>query len=120
MSAKTLFDIPIASNIDPVTSHEAAADITASGVRVRNVQKIVRLVNSHPSRTSRELAATAMAVELGCDRYECARRLADAMHLHLVRQGTIRKCREGGKNAVVWLPVDGAASHDPDLEAGQA
>jgi hypothetical protein len=69
-AARTLWDVPAAAKADPSTSHRAAAEVTASGVRGQNVRKVAHLVRLHPRCTSRELAATSDARELFIDRYE--------------------------------------------------
>lgn len=101
-----LFDLPVpAANADPHTSHEAAAQVIASGQRDRNVILVAECVAAAPGRTSRELACTRLAIDYGLDRYECARRLSECETLGLVRRGGVRKCRESWKSAVTWWPI---------------
>jgi hypothetical protein len=101
-AARTLWDVPAAAKADPSTSHRAAAEVTASGVRGQNVRKVAHLVRLHPRCTSRELAATSDARELFIDRYEAARRLPDAEALGLVMRAPARRCAESGKQAITW------------------
>lgn len=94
-----LFDFlpPAARAADPATSHAAAADVTASGVRSAQCARVLAGVRDYPGRTSRELA-----VLLGMDRHAVARRTADLEHAGKVRKGEARPCTAGGKPAVTW------------------
>lgn len=107
MSNGPLFDrlrLP-ASTSDPTTSWEAAERAIASGHVHEGVRRVVRGVVGFPGLTSAELA-----VELELDRYEAARRLADARRLGLAEQGTKRVCRVGRLKCVTWIAT--AAGRD--------
>ncbi len=102
MTQPTLFDSfanrePIAANVDPVTSHFAAAEITRSGLRSCQKAAVLAGLRMYPNLTSAELAVT-----WALDRYLVARRLPDLMHDGLVEQGEIRNCRVTGRKAVTW------------------
>ncbi len=102
MTQPTLFDSfanreLIAANVDPVTSHLAAADITHSGLRASQKRAVLNAVERFPGRTSAELADAA-----DLDRYLVARRLPDLKHDGFVEQGEIRNCRVTGRKAVTW------------------
>lgn len=102
MDRMTLFDIPASSSrSDPVTSHLAAADLTASGERDRQCAEVLAAVRKYPLMTSRELGEAA-----GLDRHAVARRLSDLMHAGRVERPGQRKCRASGKLAMVWRAVD--------------
>lgn len=107
MTQASLFDAPtfanrapIAANVDPISSHLAAAEITRSGLRGAQKQKVLAALRNAPGRTSAELAALA-----GLERYLVARRLPDLMHDGLVKQAEIRNCRVTGRRAVTWRTI---------------
>lgn len=102
---------PIAAKADPPSSSKAAAELTRSGNRQRQIDRVVELVRRWPGCTSRELSEQS-----GCDRYMVARRLPDARTQGLVanplsdvvkdgkRQPLQRPCRYSGNDCVVWVP----------------
>jgi CRP-like cAMP-binding protein len=71
---------------DPETSHQAAREITASGLRATQARKVLAAVAAHPGRTSAELAELA-----GLSRYTTARRLPELEAHGLVRRGPARR-----------------------------
>ena len=83
---------------DPITSHEAAKEMTLSGKRMAQVDEVDQLVGEYPGYTSLELSALTTKL----DRYQVARRLSDLEHLGRVKKGARRVCRVGGRNAVTW------------------
>tara|TARA_R110000850_G_C9996087_1_gene467957 strand:+ start:9743 stop:10030 length:288 start_codon:yes stop_codon:yes gene_type:complete len=85
-----------ARNTDPITSHEAATEITESGERRTQVKRVVEMVEENQGRTAAELAV----VNNVC-RYMLARRLADATDIYVMK-GDKRKCSVAGRNAVTW------------------
>lgn len=89
---------PIARNSDPVTSHIAAEDITASGLRNSQKAEVLRwLKDSREAPTSAELAHRS-----GLDRHMVARRLPDLERDGLVRKGASRDCGVSNRPAVTW------------------
>lgn len=95
-----LFDIPLARNTDPITSHDAAEHMRESGKIGEHERIVLELVKMFPDSTSRELAEhTALG------RHEVARRLPGLRDKGLVTQGEPRKCRLGRGRAVVWMLV---------------
>ena len=117
MTQPTLFDSfanrePIAANVDPISSHLAAAEITRNGLRGKQKLQVLEAVIESPGRTSAELAAWA-----GMDRYAVARRLPDLRQDGFVEQGPMRKCKVTGKPAVTWKALvrrnDGSFSLTP-------
>jgi hypothetical protein len=99
MHQQALSFTPASRRNDPITSYEAEAEITESGLRGEQQRKVRSLVHRYPGRTSRELAELA---EL--DRYMVARRLPEIEPVH-VRKGEQRKCKVGRRNASTWWPA---------------
>ena len=92
---------PIARTTDPQSSHEAAAEHTASGRRESHVARVTNAVRSRPGHTGREIAQ-----RLGMDYHETVRRLNDARQRGVIYQGDRRHCRAGSRGRVVtWWPV---------------
>lgn len=91
-----------ARNSDPISSHEAARAIIATGDRAHQQHLAYAAVRAYPGRTSLELAALS-----GQDRYRLARRLPELAERGLVTQGPKRRCTASarGLNAVTWEPV---------------
>lgn len=123
MTQPTLFDSfanrePIAANVDPVTSHLAAAEITRSGLRASQKRAVLNAVARFPNRTSAELAGATRL-----DRYLVARRLPDLRQDGFVEQGEIRICRVTGHKAVTWKACESgvtkvSALRSPAFTAG--
>lgn len=111
---------PAAARVgDPITSHEAAEELTLSGRRMAQAEEIDRLVGKHPGYTSRELSGLTRL-----DRYQVARRLSDLEHLGRVKKGARRVCLIGERNAVTWWStkrkgVNASAEKGPDRPAGR-
>lgn len=90
---------PIAANADPVTSHLAAAEVTASGQRDTECEKVLAALKRHgPGITSLELSAQER--ELG--RHTIARRLPDLERQGKVKRTGQRVCLVGRRLAVTW------------------
>ena len=100
-----LESVPASATADPVTSHEAAAAITASGTRAAQTRTVADVVKQKPGATSAELAAA-----FGMDRHMVAKRLPDAEKAGLVYRGPARVCETTrGKRplqAVTWFPLE--------------
>jgi hypothetical protein len=88
---------PASRRTDPISSKEAETEINRSGARETQQREILQTVIDSPGRTSLELAQISRF-----DRYQIARRLADLHRKGLVRQGEIRACDVGNRNAVTW------------------
>lgn len=94
-----LFDRVNARHSDPYSSAMADSAHEASGRKLRNLDKVLRLLASHPEHTSRELAVLG-----GMERHESARRLADAKRLGLAAHSARpRPDNAGGRSAVAWF-----------------
>lgn len=91
---------PAARITDPITSHLAAEEHTASGKRGKHVGLVIDAVRRWPGRTSAELAPLC-----GLERHEVARRTADAEKSGAIRKGEIRRCNTSGRSAVTWWSV---------------
>lgn len=91
---------PAARTADPITSHLAADEHTASGKRGRHIGVVIDAVRRHPGKTSAELAPLCRL-----ERHEVARRTSDAERCGAIRKGQIRKCDTSGRSAVTWWPV---------------
>lgn len=95
-----LISTPAARDSDPHTSHLAAAEITASGLRHQQQDAAARAVRQHPGCTSHELA-----VLTGLDRYALARRLPECITAGEVAKGEAKVCTVTGRKALTWHPV---------------
>lgn len=87
---------PHSRNADPLSSHLAGDELTASGSRAKQIDFVVGLVKGNQGKTSRELADIS-----GADRYMIARRLPEAEGIHL-KKGDMRTCSIAGRKAVTW------------------
>ena len=90
---------PLARRTDPASSHEAAAQVTASGVRDSQCAAVLDALRRHPGSTSLELATAS-----GLDRYVVARRLPELERDGRAVRGELRLCRASGgqRRAVTW------------------
>jgi hypothetical protein len=93
------FHNPVTHANDPVTSREAANDITKSGRRKTDAELVLRAVQQMPGHTSSELAAALPQLTL----YAVRRRLTDLHHSDQVRQGDPAK-RNGNRAEMTWWP----------------
>ncbi len=102
-----LSDSPIARNTDPVTSHLAAKDITASGVRSEQQRQVLELVRRYPHYTSRELSQTPFNQQhYKLDRWDIARRLPELREANLIQMDEgKRPCNITRKAAMTWVAV---------------
>lgn len=96
----------IASAGDPVTSHLAAAEITASGQRANlKAALLAWMREQRESLTSAEIAATS-----GFDRHGVARRLPDLAADGFVERCTERECRVNRRPSITWRVAERVAS----------
>lgn len=93
-----LTDTPRSRVTDPVTSHEAADAIKASGELGRQQIAVLEAVRRWPGLTSLELGA-----RLDIDRWAVARRLPELEPVH-VRKGDPRTINS--RRHVTWWPVE--------------
>lgn len=98
---KMLFDPPLAHRADPITSYSAGDRAVKSG-RLRGQMKLVLMgVQRWPGKTSAELA-----ILIGLNRYDTARRLPALQHRGLVRKGSPRLCTACKNECVTWFPTE--------------
>jgi hypothetical protein len=83
---------------DPITSHEAAAQMAASGAIGRQAQEVFDAVLRWPGLTSLELGA-----RLEIDRWAVARRLPELEAAGRVRRGELRQV--GARRHLTWWPA---------------
>lgn len=88
---------PIAANCDPISSHLAAAEVTASGLRASQKAELLAWLQGREALTSAEIAAASCL-----DRHGVARRLPDLAADGLIERCPIRVCRQSGRPAVTW------------------
>lgn len=93
--------IALARTTDPDTSHEAATHMTVSGKRALQMGIAVVAVTARPGLTSLELAKASKQC-----RFMLARRLPEAEEQNKVYRGPVRQCRESGRRAATWYPVE--------------
>ncbi len=96
---------PAARRADPVTSHEAARQVTASGARDGQARDTLIALRANPGATTAELS-----VRTGIDRHAVARRMPELEKLGLVRRGEPKKCGATKRRALAWYPVRKAGS----------
>ena len=87
---------------DPATSHEAAADVEATGVAHQQRGVCLQEVLNRPGQTAAEIA-----VAVGLERHAPSRRLPELRKAGLVYNGEHRECREQRRRAVTWYPETG-------------
>lgn len=101
MEQQALFSTsPIARNTDPISSHLAASEITASGIRGEQHRIVLDAVLQYPGRTSFELSRLC-----NLDRYQVARRLPELEDGNLVKKSKMRKCSITTRKAVTWIAI---------------
>lgn len=93
----SLWDSPVARTTDPTTSHEAAAEHTASGARGRNAALILAAIRRYPGLTCSELIGPT-----GLDRSEVSKRLSDLHSAFRIEAVGVRRCSVSGKSARTW------------------
>jgi hypothetical protein len=94
---------------DPATSRKAALELIATGALSERRAQVLALLRLYPSSTHGELAALMYRAwpELGilCCAESPHKRLAELEELGLAFTMGERRCRETGKEARVWYPV---------------
>ncbi len=98
---------PIARATDPESSHEAAAQHTASGARQRHAEIVLALVRRMPGSTFVELFSGATDEEkviLG-NEVEVMRRLNDLGKSFAIKRGPSRECTVKHTKMTTWWPA---------------
>jgi hypothetical protein len=95
-----------ARTADPETSHEAAAQVEASGVANDQRSRCLTEVRRLPGQTCGEIAS-----HIGLDRHATGKRLPELRDAGLVKNGGTRICLEQGSRQMVWEPTDLKHAH---------
>lgn len=93
-------ETPAARSSDPITSHEAAEEVTLNGGRAAQRRTVEAAVWMHPGLTSAELARKCLL-----DRWQIARRLPEAELAGHVKRGEARVCGVSNRRAITWQPA---------------
>ena len=88
-------------NTDPDTSHQAEAELTATGKRQKQCDAVLEAVTAYPGATAVELSKWS-----GIDRYAVSRRTADLEYKQLIRKGLKRTCTINKRLMVTWYRSD--------------
>lgn len=95
---------PRARATDASSSHQAAAELEASGRGRLQAERVLAALRKYPMSTSAELAQFA-----GLNRQETGRRLPELHAIHLVARYDVTPltapCAVSGKRAVRWCPL---------------
>ena len=89
---------PASGRHDPVTSHEAEAEVTRGGKRRTHAEMVLAAVTEHPGETALFYGSLT-----GLGHIEAQRRLSDLTHKGLVRQG--EPVTANRRRYVTWHPV---------------
>jgi hypothetical protein len=92
----------LARRTDPQSSHEAARQMTLTGMGFKQREEVLDLVRRFPGHTSLELAALPCAT---LDRYQIARRTAELAKTNQIRAGATRTDYATGRPSVTWYPI---------------
>ncbi len=93
---------PVARRDDPVTSKQAAREVTRDGTRTRQANEVYVLVVRYPGMTAREYDKIA-----GFTREVSHKRLPELekeKNGALIKRGFSRTCSLSGKKAITWWP----------------
>ncbi len=93
-------ETPAARHTDPETSHIAAEEVTASGLRGHQQRQVAEAVRQWPGSTSAELAQYMCA-----ERVMPARRLPELELAGSVERGEPRRCTVKGRLSLTWWPT---------------
>jgi hypothetical protein len=99
-------DEPLARARDPVTSHEAAADLANSGTRTRMCRIALQLLREFPGATAAELDWVYASRTGGSVDGSIRKRLTDLRHTARARVEGHRQCRVSGRQAQQWFPCE--------------
>jgi predicted ArsR family transcriptional regulator len=91
---------PRARRSDPASSHQAAAEVEASGTAARHHRMILEAMRGASGLTSDEIAKKA-----GLDRVAVARRMVELERTGQIRRGPQRRSNVSGRPGVTWFFV---------------
>ncbi len=94
-------NIPIARDSDPSSSHEAGDEVTESGRRKAQMERIVIQLRAHPNSTTHELKKGLP----GLNEVQICKRLNDLKEANLAEKVGIRKCRVSKRRIQTWRAV---------------
>lgn len=94
-------ETPAARATDPDTSHIAANEVTATGMRAEQQAKTLAAVRAFPGCTMQELAE-----KTGLCRYMLGRRISECEAAGMVYRGLKRCCTVTGRMAEPWYPAN--------------
>ncbi|MCC7408378.1 MAG: hypothetical protein IT442_09910 [Phycisphaeraceae bacterium] len=94
-----------ARKTDPITSHQAAEEVEASGRAASQRQACLLEVWKKPGQTAAEIA-----VATGLERHMPSRRLPELRKAGQVVNGPERICTVTGNPSMTWLPLSGAGA----------
>jgi len=134
MSTATNIQTQSARRGDPITSHLAAAEVTASGKRQCHIEQLESVLVTYPDGlTSAEIALMVADAYPHLTRHEVARRLPDGMGTSFqnVPAGSpltaagepirdARKCAASGRLCLVWYPTQALINKYAQREGGAA
>ena len=86
---------------DPVTSHLAAAEVTANGTVQRHADIIHNYLRTHPGETNAQIAAGC-----GLTYIQVNKRMIDLERENRVIRGAAVKCPIHGRAMTTWLPKE--------------
>lgn len=91
----------IARRSDPASSHASGKEITDSGARKYQIDKVLEAVMLYPGKTSKELSALVIVGRNATEsRFNFGRRLSE-----LERSGLVRREDTHSREGVRWWPV---------------
>lgn len=84
---------------DPETSHQAAAEVEATGAASAHRSIIVAYLKQHPGETNAEIAEGS-----GLDYCQIHKRMAELERMNLVIRGQQKKCPIHQRQMLCWFP----------------
>ena len=90
--------VPLARDSDPISSHEAGDELTQSGRRKAQMERILFALRSHPGSTTHELKKGLP----GLDEVKICKRLNDLKESGLAEKTGIRLCRVSRRRIQTW------------------
>jgi CRP-like cAMP-binding protein len=97
----------VSRRTDSDTSHEAADLHERAGRLSGNKRLVYTAVCNRPGLTGCEIAK-----QIGMDRHEASRRLADVRREGLIHNGEQRRCSVKGNMQMTWWPMESGETPD--------
>jgi hypothetical protein len=94
-------NVPLARDSDPISSHEAGDEVTESGRREAQMDRILIQLKAHPDSTSHELKKGLP----GLNEVQICKRLNDLKWCGLAAKSGIRLCRVSKRRIQTWRAV---------------